>query len=98
MGRRPSEELDRLFPEAQKLVGQGMNVNQACKQVGINEGSYRKRIRREARKANRKAARKKSPPALIQVSELPVVPTDQGRAFMIFGSPAALAEFARNYQ
>lgn len=98
MKRRSSEEVRNLYFKTKKLVDAGATVADACEKTGIGVKSFY-----NARSRYKNAA-PKGDFILTRTNGIDTVetlrfddPPASKQAFLIYGSPAELAEFARNY-
>lgn len=86
---------DARFKEAKRLLGQGKSLNEALKTTGLAVGAYYVRHRAEKKAKPVKAAKAKTPRKLLNVTDLPDFVPQIGNLFMVYGSPAMLASFAK---
>lgn len=89
-----SEKSKEKYEQIEKLRRSGVTVEAACKEAGATSTSYynwRTRLGKKTKAKGPKRARKAAP---LKVFDMPQV---QGRAFIVFGTPTELAEFARVY-
>lgn len=80
-----THENDALYQRTKGLVTKGKTVKAAMRETGIKHGAYYKRSMAKSKRAPRK---------LLNVIDLPNVVSDT-RAFIVYGSPKQLAEFAK---
>lgn len=81
-----SEKTKQRVDKIEALRKNGVTVEAACKEVGITSSAYY-----QNRTKGKRVKKSK-----LKVFEMPQVQSS-GRAFIVFGSPADLAEFARSY-
>lgn len=100
-----AQERQAQRDQVDKLVSKGMSITEALEETGISKSIYyydSTKKAAKAKQANPVAAkvspkRKYTRQSKLTVTELPIT-TKAPMAFMLMGSPAALAEFARTYE
>lgn len=89
-----STKIDALYTLVLTDIGKGIVAKKSCKRHGLKYTTYLSRkyaARRSATKVKRKLTKK------LIVHDLPQAPLTPGKAFLIYGAPHELAEFARSY-
>lgn len=87
-----SDQAKTKLEKIEALRKSGQTVEAACKEVGVTSTSYYNWRTQSKPKKARKTNKKNK----LKVFDMPQV--QGGRAFIVFGSPSELAEFARVYQ
>lgn len=92
--RITSDEADKRYQEACKLISQGSQIKAACDKVGIHTTTYRYHLNKIDKKPTRKYVKK--PRVLVTEITTPVFMGN--KCFMFTGSPHDLAALARAFQ
>jgi hypothetical protein len=103
MAKLTEEQARDLVSKVDRARSDGKTVAQACASIQVNPHNYaywKDRLANGIKKegATKLVAKPKSLKKALKVTDLPIMPSDQGKTFVVFGSPSALAEFTRSYQ
>lgn len=89
------KETEDKCAQAYQLILAGQKVESACNQVKIHTASYYSWRKIHAKTPGKPVKRRKSPK--LVTLHLPTLAPSPDRAFIVFGSPQVLADFAKAY-
>lgn len=93
--RTDTATLDKKFEQFNAIRETGVSITEALKQAKIPHGTYYNRMRAQKKKAK---VRRKASKTALTVHHVQAPAQVQAQAFIVFGSPADLANFVRNFQ